>query len=391
MVKMFQWLRGYVSFEFSKGFIEGFINDCFEQRINIQSLSKNGNILQGECSGATYFRLHRIARKNGGVVAITHKYGPIFALLRLRNRWGILVGIVCGIIIVNFLSGFIWNIDIVGTNEIRQADVELFLEENGLHIGSYSRSIDRDVIENLLMSSFDKCAWAHINIDGTTASIEIDETIDKPSVVDTKIVTNVKAIKDGVIVKATTFDGWQNVSVGDSVVEGDLLISGVYEGEVGKRNVFAHARGEIIAKVDECIELTVSRKQCQKVYTESKKYRSLYLFGIKIPLYIGSSDHINSDIEIVNKYIKLNSKELPIGIVEKNVKSFNVNTVNLNDKELNELVSLEMDKRISRELSDCEIISKDLDINLNTNDAKAECKMVCLEQIGKEYRINMKK
>lgn len=391
MVKIIQWLRGYVSFEFKRGFIEGFINDCFDQKINVQSLVKNGNILQGECSARTYLRLHRIARKNGGVIGITDRHGPIFALLKIRNRFGLFVGALCAVLIINFLSGFVWNIEITGTNEIRNSDISAFLCENGLQVGTYARGVDRDVIENLLMSSFEKCAWAHINIDGTTATVEIDEAVDKPSVVDPNILTNVKAVKDGIIVKTTTYNGWQNVNVGDSVVEGDLLISGIYEGEGGKRNLFTHARGEIIAKVDENIEITISRKQCQKTYTDTKQYKYLYFFGIKIPLFIGTSNYINSDVDVVNDYLVLNGRELPIGIVRKDVQRFRVDTVELNDAQLNDLVRSEIDKRIARELSDYEIISNDMDISLNTNEAKASCKIVCLEDIGKEYKINMKK
>lgn len=390
MVKLFQWLRGYVCFEFKRGFVEGFINDCFEKSVNVQNLVKNGKELSGQCSARTYLRLHRIARKNGGIVEIVERHGPLFAFLRIRNRWGLFVGALCCVVIISFLSGFVWDIQITGANEIRQADVMLFLEENGLQIGSYARNVDRDVIENLLMSSFDKCAWAHINIDGTTATVEIDEAIDKPDVVNPKIIANVKSIKDGIIVKATTYDGWQSVNVGDSVVEGDLLISGIYEGTAGKRNLFAHARGEIIARVNESIDMTINRIQCKKTYTEEKHFKSLYLFGLRIPLYIGSSSYINSDVEMKNEYLELNHRMLPIGIVTKNVKLFRVENVVLTDKELNELANAELDKRISKDFGDAEIISKDVNVSLNTNDAKIKCKLQCLEQIGREYKINVK-
>lgn len=391
MVKFLQWIGGYVDFQFSRGFIEGFINDCYEQGINVQSLSKNGNILQGQCSARTYLHLHKVARKNGGIVDIIGKHGPLFAFLKIRNRLGIFVGILCGVVIISFLSGFVWNIEITGTNEINKTELMLFLEDNGLQIGSFSRNVDRDVIENLIMSSFDKCAWAHINIDGTTAVVEIDEAIDKPNVVDMNIVTNVKSTKDGIIVKATTYDGWQNVHIGDSVVEGDLLISGIYEGEAGKRNLFAHARGEIIAKVDEKIDLTISRKQCQRTFTELKQFKSLYFFGVKIPLYIGSSNYINADTSIENKYLKLNNRELPIGIITKNVHLFRVDSVSLSDSELNSLVNDELEKYISHNFENAQVLSKDLDISLNTNEAKIKGTIQCLEQIGREYKINVKK
>lgn len=391
MVRLFRWLIGYVKFEFVSGFIEGFVNDCYESKLNVKSLIINENTLLGECSARAYFYLRKIARANGGNLHIVEKHGPLFFFLKLKNRWGLLVGAVLSVVIICILSCFVWNINIVGNDKISQSDIMLFLEENNVHTGVYSRNIDRDIIENLLMASFDKCAWAHINISGTTATVEIDETIDKTDPVDQKLVTNVKATKDGVIVKATIFDGWQMVQKGDSVTKGDLLISGIYEGETTKRNVFAHASGEILAKCDNNFSLVISRQQCKKTYVDIKQFRSLYFFGIRLPLYIGTSNYKDSDVEYDNSFLSLNGRELPIGITTKTAKLFTVEVSELSDKDLNILINDEMKKRISHEYADAEIISQDIDITLNSNNAKAQGKITTIEQIGEEVRLKAKK
>ncbi len=391
MLRIIRWLIGYVKFEFCNGFIEGFVNDCYDARLNVTSLMRDGSVLYGECSARTYFKLRHISKHNGGNLHIVEKHGPLFVLLKLKNRWGLFIGAVVSVVIICVLSSFVWSINIVGNDKISQSDITLFLEENGVHTGVYSRSIDRDIIENLMMASFDKCAWAHINIKGTTATVEIDEVIDKTDLVDTKLITNVKATKDGIIVKATTFDGWQMVQKGDSVTQGDLLISGVYEGETTKRNVFAHASGEILAKCENDFSLTISRQQCKKTYTDIKRYKSLYFFGLKLPLYIGSSNHKDADYEYDNSYLTLNGKDLPIGIVTKTARLFTVEVNELSDKDLNILITDEMKKQIDREYADAQIISQDIDITLNSNNAKAQGKIMTIEQIGEEVRLKAKK
>ncbi len=391
MVKLFRWLLGYVDFVFKKGFTEGFINDCFSGNLNVHNLHKDGDILKGQCSAGVYKKLHRTALKNGGIIEIKKKHGPIFAFLKFKNRWGIFVGIVCFIFIINFLSGFIWNIEIVGNNRIKDKDIMDFLAENSFSVGSHWNSTDKDMLENLMMASFDDCAWVHINEFGSTARVEINETVEKPDIVDDNYITNLKASKDGIIVKATVYDGWKTANVGDSVTQGDILISGVYESEKKKKNFFAHARGEYIAQVNEPFNLTVSRQQSKKVYLDSKKYKTINFFGINIPLYIGKKDYINSDIEIKSDNITAMGKKLPIGITTKTVKRYSVKTVVLNDKDLNKIIKKEITEKLNKDFTDCEIIKKDISISLNSDEAKAKGTVVCLENIGVESKISEKR
>lgn len=389
MVKVLQWLFGYVHFRFEKGFIEGFINDCYERSLNIQQLVRDGNILYGKCSIKTYLFLHRVARRNGGVLCAYKRCGPIFALLKLRTRLGLFVGAFCFVMIVNFLSGFVWSVEINGNSRISNEVISSFLEDNGLYKGAYADSINRDVIENLVMASFDDCAWAHINIDGTTAVVEIDETVVKPKVVDKSVITNVKATKAGIIVKSTAFDGWTVAKPGDMVKENDLLISGVFAREDGDTNHFTHARGEVLANVEEPFEMTISRQQCKKRYIDEKVFKSVYIYGVKIPLYIGSSDYINTDTKEDISFVEINKSKLPIGIITKTSKRFEVQTAVLNDKELNALVKNEIDKKINREFSDFEIIKKDIDISLDGSQATVKGTITCLEDIAKEVKVNI--
>ncbi len=387
MIRFFWWLFGYVEFVFENGFAEGFINDCYNKRLSIKHLDKKDNILKGEASARNYKKLHTVALKNGGKVKIIKKYGPVFLFLKIQNRWGIFAGCLLFIFIVNFLSGFVWNIEITGNSKISDAQIMQVLDDNGFGVGVHWSAFNKENVENYIMATFDNCAWAHINRFGTTARVEINEAVMKPHLVDNDGITNLKATKDGIIVKATVYDGWQVAQVGDSVVQGDLLVSGVYESEATKQNLFAHAHGEFIAQVQENVELTVSRSQSQKNYHTPKNFKTFVFFGIKVPLYVGSSNIPNSRVEVEEDYITIAGKALPIGVVTKKVTTYDVVTVVLNDKELNALVQKEIDKRLTKDFSHCEIISKNADISLNQHQAVVKIEMVCLENIGEIVNI----
>lgn len=389
MVRFFQWLIGYVIFEFRGGFADGFINDCFLQNINIQNLLVNDGTLSAQCSASEYLKLHSIAQRNGGILSVKKKHGPLFPFLKIRHRWGLFVGALAFVLLLNILMGLVWEINITGIDRIPVTDIQRILDDNGLHRGSYIRGIDCDTIENTIMYKLDDCAWAHINIKGTTVNVEIDETISKPSLLDNKTVANVKASKDGTIYKLIAYDGWQMVNEGEGVVKGDLLISGINNWDEGKTNHFAHARGKVLARVDDDMEISVSRVQCRKEYTNTKIYKSIYFFGMNIPLYIGKSDTTFADVELDGDYISVNSKNLPVGIITRCVKYYTVDTVELSDKDLNALATDEIAKQIIREHGQCEIIKKKVDVILNPDDAIARASVTCIEDIGEEIVVNI--
>lgn len=387
MIRFFWWLFGYVEFVFENGFAEGFINDCYNKRLGIKHLDKRDNTLVGEASAKSYKRLHTIALKNGGKVKITKKHGPIFLFLKIQNRWGIFAGCLVFVFIVNFLSGFVWNIEITGNSKISDAQIMQVLKDNGFGVGVHWSAFNKENVENYILATFDNCAWAHINRFGTTARVEINEAVMKPEIINDDGITNLKATKDGIIVKATVFGGWQVAQVGDSVVQGDLLVSGVYESEATKQNLFAHAHGEFIAQVKEGVVVTVSRTQSERIFQTPRQYKTLVFFGIKLPLHVGNSNQQNSLVETTENYLTISEKSLPIGVVTKTVTPYTVSETLLNDKELNALVQKEIDKKLTQEFSHCEILSKNVDISLNQHQAVAKIDMVCLENIGEIVNI----
>ena len=390
MVKFFRWLLGYVSFCFSGGFCDGFINQCFEEKINIQNLKIKNEELSGECLAREYIKLHGIARKNGGKTRVIKKHGFIFPLLKLKNRWGLFVGGILFICIISFLSGFIWNIEIIGNSKISESEIVEFLDKNNLRRGVPWRSVEKDKIENLMLASFDDCAWVQINELKTTARIEINETIKKPQITPKKT-ANLKAKKDGHIVKASVTNGWQVARVGDSVTKGDLLISGIYESEKKKGNQFAHASGEYIAEVKESFSLTVSRKQSYKSYKEERIFKRLCFFGIEIPLYFLPYEAKNTELEAECSYLKLGGNELPIGIITIKERRYTVKSRLLSDSELQKLAENETKKKLEEEFSDCEIKKKNLKTAINADEAKISGELICLEDIGETVEIKIRK
>ena len=241
-ISFFRFLLGYVKFSFTGGFADKFVNECFLRNINIKNIIYKENALYAEASIKSYRALHRIALKCGGTVKISKKCGLPFLLAPLKGRWGFFAGILFFVLFISYMGGFVWNITVIGNNRLAEAKIVDYLAQNGFKTGCRWANVDKENLEFEILSDFDEVAWVSINKLGCLAQIEISESVPKPDIVDSGRITNVKASKDGVIVHVTALGGWPEVREGDAVAKGDLLISGVFESEVDKKNHFAHLR-----------------------------------------------------------------------------------------------------------------------------------------------------
>ncbi len=388
MIKLLRFFVGWVEFRFYGGFAEDFVNACYQSKINIHGLERHCGEIFGACVASEYKKLHRAAFAAGGKVKITKKHGAIFELLKYKHRFGLAVGLVAFIAIINFLGGFVWNIETVGNNNITNGEIVSLLEKQGIKIGSRWDNIKLTPAENMIMAVFDDCSWVSINKIGCTARVEISEAVAKPKI-DSRSITNLVATKDGVIVKETVYRGWQIAKVGDGVTKGDLLVSGVYPKEEARANVFAHGSGEFIARVNEDINITVNRSQNTKIYTSTKNYREIKFFGVTIPLYFSNSDKPSADIYEDASYIKLNGKEILVGINKKTVKSYTISTRDLSDRELNQMINSRLESKFKSDFADYEIVSKNISVQINADNAVAHGTAVCLESIGEEVEIKI--
>ena len=385
LIRLFRWLLGYVKFSYSGGFKEDFINDCYGSGVNLKNICTRGDMLIAETSIKTYKTLHRIAFSHGGRVKIIKRKGFPFLLAPLNNRWGLLAGAVYMIFFISFMGSFIWNITVTGNNRVTEVKIVDYLAQNGFSVGTNWWTVDKEQLELSIMSYFEDVAWISINKIGSTASIEIDETVSKPDMEGTAV-TNVRAKQDGVIVRVTIRGGWAQVKEGDAVTAGDLLISGVRESEIDERNHYAHAHGTVLAQTESSISLNINRRQTQKDYTYDKEYKTLYLFGLEIPLYL-KKDEGTADENTEKTYLVINSYRLPAGIISEKLRYYNSKTVLLSEEEAEILARSELEKAKNAQLADCEILSENVSVEMTEDSCNITGEYSYITDIGEESEI----
>lgn len=310
MVWLFRFLLGFVEFEFFGGFYEDFLTRCFKDGVEIKETMLTDGGFKAVCSIKTYKQLHKIALKNGGKVRILKKKGLPFLLLPLKNRLGFFTGALAFVVIISFLGGFVWNVELVGNERVSDAELGAFLDKNGVKSGVMWSGIDREKIAWEMMGGFSDIAWAHINKIGTTARVEINET-------------NIPPEKD---------NGDSNKLQGITVFRKQL-------------------------------EVVTSREQ-SKIKTEKQKtYKTILFFGAKIPLYLNKEKGVFSDSR--ESKITIRDTELPVGCLFENEKWIACEKVLLTDAELLELSKKRLRFEEEKAFDSYEIINKTTDFSID--------------------------
>jgi len=384
------YILGYVNIKVESFFVERFVNMCISKRILLWNIKrKKSTILYANIGIKDYKRLKGVARKTQSKINIESKKGLPFFMHKYRKRkiYIVLLGIIVSGIIT--LSNFVWNIQIIGNENISNKEILESLEQEGLKIGILKNKVNIYSIINRVRLNRSDIAWMGINIKGTNAIVNIQESIKAPEVINESEYCNIVANKTGLITKINVQNGTAMVSEGDIVKEGDVLVSGYIEGKyTGIR--YVHASAEIEARV----WYSKKEKQLlnQTIKTETgateKKY-SLNFNNFKINLYKTLSKFKNYDtISEEKKLVLFSNFYLPIKIEKITNYEYEFQDIMYTEEELKQ----KLEKKLKEELQD-EIQDKDNIVNIQTNtyneEGYIEVEVIyeVLENIGNKDKI----
>lgn len=390
MIRLTRWFIGYVVFLFYGGFNEKFLNFCHKNGVPIYDISATENGIEAKINADSYLILKKAAKECGGEIKVLKKRGRPFVFRSLKGRYGLLIGVVISVFMFSFATSFIWNIEIKGCKTISEQSVIDFLETQNVREGMFKKNVDNYKISTNAMANFDDISWIHINVSGTTAVVEIHERKKEPKL-QNKEISNIRAKKGGKIIDVLCIRGEPVVQKNFVVTKGDLLISGIYPTENDKKNNFVSANGVVTALVDEKLSQNIQRKQAENKLLKTKKEKSLLFFGLEIPLNFVKKEPNSKESEKTEK-LKLNKKELPIGIKTKTIEVYEKTEKILTDDELYELgKEKEKQKQLVKALEKLgEVKSQKTNFQLNENGLTVEIKAKVVENIAYSEKIKAK-
>ncbi len=385
MVSLLRYINGYVEFCAEGGFPERFLNLCKIHGISLWKIKNNGVKVEACTTIGEFKKIQTPAENSGMEIKVLKNRGLPFFAKRHKWRCGAVLGLFMMALFIWFMSGFIWNVEIVEENGVKIEDFTQTLESLGVKEGARKSKIDILEVQEKLLKHYPQLSWVSLNIFGDKAQIEYTPAKKSPEIIDENEPGNVVAQKSGKITLVEGYSGTNIVKEGAYVAKGSLLISGVTLNADGSED-FVHARGKVFAQT-----VTDVKKQIEKSFdgkvtdTNSQRYK-LNLFNFFIPFGFGTEE------DLVNEtYMNLegNSTVLPVGIVREdgNVLREKKITLTENEMKLMALKQCVQEKRCDFDNTQLKKITFSLDEK--SDKTILSMKITCIENIATEKPLSV--
>jgi similar to stage IV sporulation protein len=247
------YLMGYVIILVEGDSPEKFINLALGNGVvlwDITSIGKDRLLVKVRLSAVRTLR--QVARKTHCRFWIQKRMGIPFLYLRIKRRKSMALGIVIFVLGLYFLSSFVWFIEVTGNRHYSSAEVLGVAAEAGLKQGVLKKQLKPKIIEKVIQECLPDISWVGVTVKGTKVVVE---TVEKTQVKKEKNENHAHVIakKTGIVKEILVINGQAVVREEDTVVPGQILISGTPEqgqsaGEA-KKPLYVHAKGIVSARV----------------------------------------------------------------------------------------------------------------------------------------------
>ncbi len=353
-------LRGSIKINARGRDLYGFINAVHESRIScFRQYVRRGSFC-AEIYRSDLGRLGDIAAEHG-VELTSYEYDTLSSeVIRRRRRFGLVLGIVLVIAASVYFSGTVVTIDIQGNKTVSDEVILAALDELDVRRGTPFRRINYISCENNLQMMVEGLSWAGMHRTGHRLVVEVTEVIEKPEMRRSRIPCNLVAAHEAEIVGVSVLDGQLMHKVGDYVMRGDMLVSGVTGDDTGHTTLH-HALGTVTGIYREEAVFTGTFEQERLVPTgRTDTRRRLRLFSLDIPLYLGKNGYELRGEECAVKPLRAFGKTLPISVARYRYSELERSATELTREELTDELMQRVYLYEKNFLGDCEVLGRDI-------------------------------
>lgn len=387
-------LRGNVRLEVEGAFPERFLNLCAQRGI----LFWNVEWLETTRLRLTVTRLgSRQAMELGERVLCTvtpaARSGVPFFLARFRTRYAFWVGLALSLAAVCVLSTFILTIEVKGNTTVSTAQILTELRRQGLSIGTFGPGLDERTVGNKVLLQIPELSWLSINLYGTRAEVLVREAVKAPEVVDASEHGSVVARASGIITKVEALTGEAVVKVGDTVLEGEPLISGTIhlEGpaysetpEIGQ--IQTRASGRVYARTWRTFAAQLPLEAQVKQYTgEEDSVWSVTVLGRRLEFFGKGGISFNRYDKISRTWTLTlpGGREMPLAVQRETCWAYETETLAVEPDAAQAMLKERLLEALEEAVGEGEIVSTDYTVEQKDGMLMVTLQAECREEIGK--------
>lgn len=274
-MNLFRSIDGVVDVEITAAEPEKALTEITRSGIEIRGVCREKDLV---CAFSVRRRddrkLAALCKKHGWSHKVIRQRGIYYNLTCLIHRKMLLFGMGILLFTVLFLPTRVLFVRVEGNDRIPTNRIISAAEESGIHFGTSRRYVRSEKVKNTLLDKIPQLQWAGVNTNGCTAVISVRERTDSPVSRGKGTVSSIVADRDGYILSCVVTQGAAKIQPGQSVLKGQILISGYTE--CGICIQATQARGEVIAQTSRELTVTAPTK-CEKRSGLTKKHQRISL------------------------------------------------------------------------------------------------------------------
>ena len=251
--------------------------------------------------------------------------------IRMRQRYAFWVGGVLCILALWLAPKFVLVVDVIGNETVPTAVIVSELRRLGVKTGAYVPSLDEKALANEALIELEELSFLAINLNGCRAEVTVREAEKSPELLAQNTPADVVSVATGIVLDVQATAGQLLVEVGDTVLEGEVLIAGAMDleeldfSEQDLGTYIVHAAGTVTARtwrtLKSVIPLEVAVKNPIGV---EKSLWSLNFFGRRLNFYQNSGISYERYDKITTTAVLAlpGGAELPVSLTRETVRAY---------------------------------------------------------------------
>lgn len=240
-----------------------------------------------------------------------------------RRRWLAVFLLLMGALL--FASSlFVWEIEVVGNEQLTDGQVLRALSRCGVDSGTFRYSVSTDLVRSRMLRELPELAWMTVNISGSRAVAVVLERQEKPEIYAESAPADVVAVRTGIVRRLSVENGRPVAQKGQSVLAGETLVSAEMD-SLSNGSKYVRAKASVLADTWRELSAVCPAQEEGKEPNRLSRSRFAVIFGKRrINLYFDSGKAIDECDKIIHEY-KLGAEglfALPVTFVREELRGY---------------------------------------------------------------------